>query len=54
MPYYNRDPIRDHNFDHYPYKDLWGLWEAKVGLYRDNGNEKGSYFLGFGVVGVRV
>ena len=30
MPYYNRDPKRDHNFDNHP--------------YRDNGKENGNYY----------
>ena len=30
MPYYNRDPKRDHNFDNHP--------------YRDSGKENGSYY----------
>ena len=29
MPYYNRDPKRDHNFDNHPYD--WGSCE--VGLF---------------------
>ena len=34
MPYYNRDPQRDRNFDNHPYKDVHGLgpWIATIYL----------------------
>ena len=38
MPYYNRDPNRDHNFDNHPYKK--------------DGKHNGSYYLG--LIGFRV
>ena len=51
MPYYNRDPKRDHNFDHHPYK-VYGresrmeatILVAILGQYRDNGKQNGNYF----------
>ena len=35
MPYYNRDPKRDHNFDNHPYVSLWvRKWELQLGGVR--------------------
>ena len=31
MPYYNRDPKRDHNFDNHPYKEIIIKNPKKVG-----------------------
>ena len=35
MPYYNRDPKRDHNFDNHPYRHCTGVFRDDIGMYRD-------------------
>ena len=54
MPYYNRDPKRDHNFDNHPYGLYRGcIWvivgsigTSDMGYIGNNGRESRKYYSG--------
>ena len=61
MPYYNRDPKRDHNFDNHPWEfhgilfgtSLWQFWRESQALVAEP-RDLGFRGLGFRGLGFKV
>ena len=47
MPYFNRDPKRDHNFDNHPFVHVgFGDWGFGVGEFLDRYARRGGLRIG--------